>query len=328
MAKNSPYNRQPTNLALAIYSLFMSLLALIVLPVYINLGEFQTNSYHLITGDVGKPFVYRALAPMLSRWLACWLPDVIIRAILDNPALGFAARQLGGPWAVGGAACLIVLYVSMLAALAGLLMILARYGYPRHWWAAPPVALAGLLLLFTPMAYIYDLPTWALWTWAIVALAYRHDDIYLVLFAIANSSKETSILLIPIWATVTWPDRRDSWPRLLAEQIVIAGVTRGVLMLAYWDKPGTAMQWHIIDQISRPDMLALVGGIMVITAIAIGWGWKNKPILLRRALLASAPTLLALYLIWGMPGEIRVFLELTPIVVPLMIWRSDECHLD
>jgi len=328
MAQNTTDNPQPTNHIAAIAILgALGLLAMVVIPVYIQVGHVGdfVGLHRMIIGQAPRPWAYRVLVPRIIGWLSR-LP---MGVILDNPALGAAARRVGGAWPAEGAAAVILLYLALVAALLGLVVIMLHYRYSWLCLAlAPLLAVAGLLsLVFTPQAFIYDIPTWALWTWAIIALARRRDDWYwyLILFALANMCKETSVLLFPVWLVATWQYRNTTdWPRRMVEQLAVMIVTRGLLLAICWANPGAVAEWHLPDHLGAPWWLwGLLGGILLAMVALIARGWYCKPIILRRGLLVVAPPMIVLYLLFGFPGETRVFLELTPLVIPLL-WRPQN----
>ena len=66
--------------------------------------------------------------------------------------------------------------------------------------------------------------------------------------------------------------------------------------------------------------------LLLIAAIAAGtWGWRQKPVLLRHALLVLAPILLVVGLTVGQLDEIRAYYEVYPVVSLLVadtLWRG------
>ena len=67
-----------------------------------------------------------------------------------------------------------------------------------------------------------------------------------------------------------------------------------------------------------PRAFVLTCALLVVIAALIIYGWSRKPPLLRSAVWIL-PCFLFLYAVWGYPGEIRVMLEVYPIVGLLMV---------
>jgi hypothetical protein len=330
-------NRQPTNLIdwldsiyYLAYAASVGLIAMVVVLAYVELSDMPSCQPYL-AGSVARPFVYRALAPALARVSSDYIPGQVLQAALDNIAIRAAVEQISSQRPVDGVAVLAMLWASLLAALIGLVVILRHYGYPDRWalFGGPLILVAAIILLFTPMAYLYDLPTLALWTWCIVVIIQRRPWwMILSLFVLANISKETSMLLVLVWAAITWDERWSMpWLRRLAALIGAAGAVRLVLLFAFANNPGSVAQWHLPDFIWGWDEkpLAMLLSIIITMGwgLLIAWGWHEKPPELRRALVIMPP-LIGLYLLFGMPGELRVFAETSPILIPMILGGSEN----
>jgi hypothetical protein len=66
----------------------------------------------------------------------------------------------------------------------------------------------------------------------------------------------------------------------------------------------------------------LAGGLIVVLLAARDW--HRKPFFLRQGALVLLPLLFVLYLLWGFPLEIRVFYEVYPLLLLLVLPSLDS----
>jgi hypothetical protein len=76
----------------------------------------------------------------------------------------------------------------------------------------------------------------------------------------------------------------------------------------------------VLKQTAETMPLSLVywGAALTIIVVMVAYRWRHKPKFMRVAL-AILPIFLVLYVFWGYPLEIRVMLEVYPIVAILML---------
>ena len=98
---------------------------------------------------------------------------------------------------------------------------------------------------------------------------------------------------------------------------------RLVLMFRFMAQPGGVMEFHLPQFIDAwqllPYNMYMTLAVILGTIGLLAWRWPAKPLELRRAMLLIGLPIMALYLLFGMPGELRVFMELSPIIIPLTI---------
>lgn len=181
--------------------------------------------------------------------------------------------------------------------------------------------------------YAYDLPA-AVFTLALVLILMRYlrerDSrwltLYLGVFALATLNRETTLFLIPVFATVLY--RVLEGRRLikaLALQIGVFVLIQGLLQWSFADHinpsariPGTHYEYHLIKNLAWfSDPLYLI------TYLARFGAGLYIPILLfhsrldpalGRALLWFGIPLIAFAFLMGRIVELRVFIELVPLI--------------
>lgn len=261
----------------------------------------------MLAGTAARPFVYRVLAPMLIRgWngltgqgeFIAELVVFMLSAIILSKATLELARALG------------------------------------RGWMAWSLIMPGWWIISLTFKHVYDLTTWAVWAVALLCLYRRQWLRFTLAYGLACLSKETAVLLIPVAGLWMW----DYWPRprlaaVLAMLCLEWGGLRAAVMWLYRDNPGSIVEWHLADQVQ------MIPAILFVVAVLIGiviLTWPHQPKFLY-CVLALFPVLLGMHLVWGYPGEIRVFGEIYPALALLLIntpafflrpaWRPNETPL-
>jgi hypothetical protein len=309
----------------ASYWIALAVLASFALLVYVILAEINANVRAtlpmMIEGTAHRPFQYRMLLPGMVTVMRPYLPLSLAAQLHDNPAIGAALDELG--YALDPAAATLYLaglYVSLLVFALAFYALASDLGYQ-----ARIMTVIGVLsiLLFFMWAHIYDLPIVAAFTGCLALMRRGWLNAYLAAFVMACLAKETALLLILVYIfTRAIPYRNDgvTW-LLLAEQIVLYGLTRAALLLRYAGNPGGVVEWHLPLHLPA---LGFVPALTVGLALALaGLGWliwrdhQRKPRFLYLVLSACLPVLAITYLLFGMPFEWRVFLEVWPVALLL-----------
>jgi len=259
---------------------------------------YYLNSPYL-EGNI-KPFVYRALVPMLARGLEfAGIPSSIsLVLVMTLSGVGFylALRKLArafvelSDWQELG--IMVGVIISML--------VLGQWRTPYDLMTA---------LLFTlAFYYIFEVRVWK----------------YLVVFTLACINRETAFLLIPISA-IAWSIRYDRYQRIVLEnsiyQVGIFVVTTLFIRSYYSDYPGLPL-W--IDPMGNLIQLTLhpysvVLGILLVIGMGLWMFRKPQPAFLRLSFFILAPALLVMWVVCGQWSEPRVFWELAPVVILLMV---------
>ena len=184
------------------------------------------------------------------------------------------------------------------------------------------ISAIGLLPFLFRNRYIYDIPILFIFTLAIYLLAKNKIGNYLNLLIFAALTKETSIFLVFLFAIRCRKLPKQKYLFYLFLQLLIYGSIRVGLMLIFRNNPGSIVQYHFLDHIEG-YLKNPMGGILLfaflISIFCIGLTTideGNK--ILTEALLAVGCPILILYFLFGYPFEIRVFLEIYPVIALLM----------
>lgn len=188
----------------------------------------------------------------------------------------------------------------------------------QYSWLFGMLAPLGLFPLLLWQRQIYDFPTLFLHTLALYFLARSDLAKYLLTFVLASLSKETSLFLLIFFAVQFWNIGRKRFLLLMALQIAAYVVIRLTLMVVFWTNPGAPVEFHFWDHVNaylqNPIgtffLLASLAGLAALfTSRALG-----QCSFLRNALATIGGPSLLLYLFFGMPFEVRVFLEAYPSI--------------
>ncbi|HSB03482.1 MAG TPA: hypothetical protein VLE49_22715, partial [Anaerolineales bacterium] len=165
---------------------------------------------------------------------------------------------------------------------------------------------------------IYDFVTLFLFTLSFSLLAHHRLNPYLLAFSLACLSKETSLFLILFFAIHFRGLPKRQYATLLSTQMTIYLVFRLAIMWLFRNNPGDVMEFHFYDQIrayqAHPWQTLLFFLFIFSVVMLLVYQWKNKPLFLREAALSIGLPLGGLYIFFGMPYELRVFLEVYPTV--------------
>jgi len=289
-----------------------------------RLDDYDRVIFHeLIYGQAWRPFVTRALVPL------------IVRTSVLGPRHAFDARFIRqyeecqlhseNPFL---REYLVVLLLSF--ACTGLFSftlekLWAALLHPSrpHAYLFSILGLLGLPAMFKYHAYIYDFPTLLLSTAGLLMIARQAWGRYLLIFCLASLNKETAILLVVIWALyfrlAAQTEPRSYWSFLLL-QCVIYAVTRGALAYAFRENPGGVLEFHFTDHnlklLTSPWTLpGMVTTGLLATMVFHRLG--SKPWLLRCAA-RMLLILVAFTLFFGYLDELRDYFEVYAAVAALI----------
>lgn len=181
------------------------------------------------------------------------------------------------------------------------------------------LALAALLLIGIFPQHVYDVPTAMFFTLALLFFQRRQLRTYACLFPLVCLNRETAILLVLLFA-VYFASRLPAREYLffLLFQLVIYAAVFAALRLAFADAPGQALSISLADNLrtyaGSPLSTALLLGLVGAVGALVARKWYRAPALMRTALLVFAPILVVMYLLVGRSFEVRVFIELVPVV--------------
>jgi hypothetical protein len=280
-----------------IWGLLVTLTGLALGRIYLQFVLWEpyphTGLADMIAGTAYRPFVTRALAPLLIHGIGA---------------------VMGWPMETAATALVYISMIGWLAALAWLAEAVLPAAQAR---VAPLVAAGPVCLLFIAGGYTYDLPTLALLTLALGLLARERWNHYLALFPVIVLCRETAVLLIPVywlWARRLAISRRNL-ALGLGIQLLAFGVIRGGLAWLYRANGGATFQFHWAEHlafvINYPVANILALSIYAAALILALYRWRTQPAFLHDAAIIIPPIFFGYWLV-GYPSEVRVLLEAYP----------------
>jgi len=312
------------------YWLFIALLCLVVMGLYMkysNVGLDDPERFGIgpmVYGTAHKPFVYRVLVPGIVRVVTPLIQYNWVEAAIDNPVLGSWLSQLDvSTYPREVFVTLLVLYASLLGFAYVFMRLMEVLRYSR---VTTVIMTVGLLLLapqYFSYGKLYDLPTLFLFTAGLWLMAKMQWGWFLFAFILASLNKETSILLTLIFIVYYWKRLdRESYLYLAIVQLILYGLIKAVLTLVFLNNPGTIVEYHLQDHI---EIISMAPFILVLSSLSVGivaWlaakDWGRKPAFIKSCLV-MIPPLIGLYVLFGFPFEVRVFLEALPVITLLTV---------
>jgi len=265
---------------------------------YTSLATFAQGAEQ---GTVYRPFAYRVLLPLLT--------DVAQRVVPLDPTV----YQI------------IWMYVSFL----GFIVVFRRLA--QTFWV-PSRRLDYAVLFAIPLVipwsievrYFYDLPVLCLFTCGIVCMARRRWGWLLICYSAACFNKETTLLLTVMFAVCYAQDCRRGWYwRQIGMQLGIYGCVRAALMYIFRNFPGQVVEYHVMDHIlvylHHPVKTCACLAAIGLFVLLMLHDARSKPDFLKRALLATLPLMVVLYVLFGFPYEFRVFYEVYGLIILLCV---------
>jgi hypothetical protein len=262
----------------------------------------------LVNGTAPRPYAYRVLASFLVK--------VLSRTTHLSPFN----------------AAIIVMYVFLLGfslSMFALGKIFLASPYIRPFTLLAPI---GLLPFLFNARHIYDFPNLFLFALVFYFLAGNKFERYLLIFVACVFSKETSLFLILFFAVQFRSLARKKYILLILTQIGIYTGVRILLIELFKHNAGSVFEFHLMDHINvfleHPILfLSFFFALGGVTWFALR---PNHPqdTFLRNSLITIGIPLFVLYLFFGVPYEVRVFLEIYPPLFLLVsqsvidLWRN------
>jgi hypothetical protein len=306
-------------------------------------GYPRAELHDLIYGQAHRPFVSRPLGPWLIRGCLEIVPDSVKIAI-DESGGRFINYAFGPPlnvnpetvaqspsyrtpnrlrqiWA-NGLSESIVAYVISFSWLLGFSWVCEKLWREFYELCVPQaaawfslLAVMGVPVFFRYYSYLYDFPSLCLFTLCLYLMAHRSSFIsYFLAFCLSCISKETSLLLVGIFAIYHIASLRNQFWRYaicLAVQLAAFAAIRGRISLLYSHNPGSSLEYHLIDHnvslLLKPYGLetAMTWFLMVFVVVD---HWREKPWLPRVAVCMVVP-LAGMCFFFGFLDELRDYYE-------------------
>jgi hypothetical protein len=176
----------------------------------------------------------------------------------------------------------------------------------------------GLIPFLIQSRHIYDFPILFIYSLAYYLLEKKEFGKYLIIFLLASLTKETSIFLVLFFAIRFRDIERKQFFTILISQVLIFGIIRSILMIVFDSNPGNVVQFHFFEHINslfNNPFTAVFQYICIIFIFVIGItlnGTNSR--FIKDSLLAVGVPIVILYFLFGVPFEIRVFLEIFPVI--------------
>ncbi len=313
----------------------------------------------MLNGTAVRPFVGRALVPIVIRWLDAHTGEFFhYQVMLAASSKGFATEFYVHGYTFEKA-MLLALTWGFYLGFALLMRELVRRVYTvseTAAWAAGAAALMMVPALFTYYSHIYDPPTLFFSAALLLACEAANAWAFGALFLVASVNRETSVLYLPVWVGYAWlrgenhtqknvedvqvnnptlrPKTAEGWgTRLtrLAWAAVYAALLgaawvgiRYAINLRYQHNRGGVLDFHLLDHNVRVFSVAPLAAawslfIVLVVAVFCAQGWRSKPRQLRWSLALVGVPLLAGSLLYGYVEELRVYFEIYPLLFLLAL---------
>lgn len=211
------------------------------------------------------------------------------------------------------------------------------YRYARGWFS-PMVALMGVFMLAAaiPLTYIYymmqvsDPLNMLVFFLAFWAIRERRDRWLVPLVGIGMLNRESPLLIPLFYFATRWGSPWRRWvPLFLGLSVLAVGVYVG-LRLAYGPKPPCCSTDPVENLlVNFTDWRAYVDALGVLNvALWGGWlGWRRRPTFLRRTAVC-VPLFLVPYLMYGTVREVRYYLPVLAVLIPMALFYLLEVTRD
>jgi hypothetical protein len=239
-----------------------------------------------------RPYVYRMLTPLVSRLLH--YTGLSVTTALELSVVIFAVTLLYSMY--------ILLRSTELAT----------------------ISVVVFTILFYEDHTVYDFATAAMFALMFVFLIRMDTTWYFVAFCVSCLAKETTILMVLVFAIYMYPYmRRFRWITRIALQLITFCAIRFLIQTMYSDNPGSDFIFRPQENIQRfaeHPWLTLIHWLLIGLVIFLCLRqWRKKPWLYVLSFVVLAPIFLIMYILIGSSYEVRIFVELYPIVVPLIV---------
>ncbi len=317
---------------IALYILISALIT-VAFVIYPGIDLYGAALFpDMVYGKAHKPYVYRILLPTIVR-VATEITPAIVEEKVESAFTGSLSAQrfikmLGweNEYIYEYALMLILIFVCFIgSALMLRHLIKIFYDFPDFVADFAPVgAIMALPIYFRYCSYIYDPGAFFLFTLGIALIMKRRYLLYYLVFILATLNKETSILLVALF----YLREGSEMPRSrLALHLVFQGLIwiaiKALVMILYADNPGMPFEFHLFDHnlilFLHPLAFFYFIAVVAFHLPLLIYGWKHKPVFLRRGMIVTLVPLLSLAFVFGFIDELRVYYEALPFVFLLSL---------
>jgi len=288
---------------------------------------YRATFIDMVQGNAHRPYVYRALVPTMIRSIDAITP-LWLKEAARSAGEGTRVIQMLGwePQFLFTYAVAVTLLLCFLVGTAFVLRALVLHFYQYPPFVADLMPVIGLILLpalFRYYSHLYDPATLFLFSLALWYLAKEDIAWFYIIFILATLNKETSILLIGVFAVKE--HAAMSRGRFIGHCVVLAALwigIKGLIDYVFRNNPGSLVEFHLDHTLTIardvPSMAYLVG-VFVIGGILIQYRWNEKPLFLRRGLLITLLPLVVLAAFLGSIDETRGYYEAFPFALLLAV---------
>lgn len=269
---------------------------------------FYENNF---SGYVDRPFVYRQFVPQMALFLSVISPIQLNNAVVVVIILS----------AIGFTVSLRHLYLAF---------------WKKSFYTEVFTLLSGILVLILFMfeRKVYDLSTAFFITLALNLLARKNFKAFYLLYPLSCLNRETTFLLTLLFIVYYYKKLSiRNYVFGLIYQVITYLLIRLFLMYIFRNNPGFPLYYRLIDNFhlhySEPMNTIILAAVVLIVFIFVAYRWNTKPEFLRVSLQVFFPVLFILYVFLGGSFELRVFIEVYPILM-LLLWPiiGEKMNLD
>jgi len=292
------------------------------------LGEGRVSISAYLEGTASRPFAHRVLTPMLIRVVRDGLHmDALIAAaptIAQDKISSVCAKATAEP----PVPCGTVMAYATVAGLyflcfLGVMWLLAMRMFDNSTIVAFGCVVLSFLavnaLILLRLSHIYDFGVLMFAALLLLCLEYRKHFLFCVVLVFACLNKESAILYTLAFACVNLhrlPIARNA--AYCAVQIASFAIVYGGVRFLFRNNPGQGLELYLFGQISffseKYTLAYLLWTLPLVAVVFYDFPRKNET--LQRAGIVLLPWF-ALYVIGGVPREIRVIFEVLPLLLLL-----------
>jgi len=292
------------------------------------LSESRVSIVSYLDGTITRPFAFRVLTPTLIRVVRDGVRmDSLISAVprfAQDKISTICARATAEP----AAPCGTVMAFAAVSGLYFLLFLAAMWLLAMRMFGNNAVVAFGCVVLsflavnsviLLRLSHIYDYGVLMFVALLLLCLEYRKHVLFCIVLVLACLNKESAIIYWLAFAVVNLrrlPIARNA--AYCATQILSFLVVYGSVRYIFRDNPGQGLELYLLPQISffseKYTLAFLLWTLPLIALVFLDFTRKNET--LQRASIVLLPWF-ALYVIGGVPRELRVIFEVLPLIILL-----------